>query len=205
MIDIFWRAGQWVTECLENVKRNTFSSTVADKLVFLIQSDEITICFLQNVLFIRCFKFICTARVIDCKHQPQWRLKQIIWHIMWNCYMRKRFNQNCSVVPEKFQPSCQPFNGKLGKPRKPRFPLERNTIGLGFSHPHWPPMMDSIYFTYPYQPMGKIKNEQLHVSHTLAARQSVTSLLCSNNVTMLYLGLIRIFLRSFSCFFCIYS
>ena len=29
-----------------------------------------------------------------------------------------------------------------------RFPLERWTLGLGFSCPHWTPMMDSIYPTW---------------------------------------------------------
>ena len=36
--------------------------------------------------------------------------------------------------------------------------------------------MDSIYLTYPYQLVGKTKNEQPHVDRKLAARQSVTSL-----------------------------
>ena len=31
-----------------------------------------------------------------------------------------------------------------GKLSKPRFPLERWTLGLGFSWPHWTPMVDSI-------------------------------------------------------------
>ena len=35
----------------------------------------------------------------------------------------------CSVVLEKSQPSCRPFSGKLSKPR---FPLERCALGLGF-------------------------------------------------------------------------
>ena len=42
-------------------------------VAFLINPiDEITIySLLKNALFIRCFKLICTARVIDCKHRPQ--------------------------------------------------------------------------------------------------------------------------------------
>ena len=43
---------------------------------------------------------------------------------------------------------------KLGKPR---FPLERWALGLGFFCPHWTHLMDSIYLTYLYQPVGKIK------------------------------------------------
>ena len=34
----------------------------------------------------------------------------------------------------------------------------------------------SLYLTHPYKPDGKIKNEQLHVGRTLAARRTVTSL-----------------------------
>ena len=62
---------------LGDVKKGTpfpqhnYYSTVADKLVLLNPLDEITICLLFNELFIRCFKLICTARVIDCKHRPQ--------------------------------------------------------------------------------------------------------------------------------------
>ena len=41
----------------------------------------------------------------------------------------------------KSQPSDPPFQWKLGKPR---FPLGRWALGLGFSCPHWTPMMDSI-------------------------------------------------------------
>ena len=44
---------------------------MADKLVLVNQFDEITTCSLFNALFIRCFKLICTARVIDGKHRPQ--------------------------------------------------------------------------------------------------------------------------------------
>ena len=69
--------------------------------------------------------------------------------------MRKRIDHWCSVVPEKSQPSGPPFTGKFGKPR---FPLERWALKLGFFCPHWTPMMDSIYPAYLYQPMGKIKN-----------------------------------------------
>ena len=42
---------------------------------------------------------------------------------------QKRIDHWCSVVPEKAQPSGPPFSGKLGKPR---FPLERWALGLGF-------------------------------------------------------------------------
>ena len=42
------------------------NSTVANKIVLLNPFDEITICSLFNELFIRCFKLICTAHVIDC-------------------------------------------------------------------------------------------------------------------------------------------
>ena len=42
-----------------------------------IHFDGITIFSLLNALFIRCFKLICTARVIDCKHRPQWCHQQI--------------------------------------------------------------------------------------------------------------------------------
>ena len=59
-------------------------------------------------------------------------------------YMRKRIDHWCSVVPEKSQPSGPPFSGKLGKPR---FPMERWALGLGFFCPHRTPMMDSIYLT----------------------------------------------------------
>ena len=51
---------------------------MADKLVLVIHFDEITICSLFNALFIRCFKLIYTARVIDCKHRSQWRHQQIL-------------------------------------------------------------------------------------------------------------------------------
>ena len=60
----------------------------------------------------------------------------------------------CSVDPEKSQPLGPPFSGKLGKPR---FPLERWALGLGFFCPHWTPMIDSIYLINPLQPVGKIK------------------------------------------------
>ena len=86
-------------------------------------------------------------------------------------YMRKRIDHWCSVVPEKSQPSGPPFSGKLGKPR---FPLERWALGLGFFCPHWTPMMDSIYLTYLYQPVRKIKRN----SCTWATHRSVTSLNC---------------------------
>ena len=55
-------------------KRGTFFSkklltqvTVADKLVLVKPS----LCSLFIELFFRCFKLICTARVIDCKHRSQ--------------------------------------------------------------------------------------------------------------------------------------
>ena len=32
-----------------------------------------------NVLSIRGFKLVCTALVIDGKHQPQWRHQQIVY------------------------------------------------------------------------------------------------------------------------------
>ena len=74
---------------------------------------------------------------------------------VWLWYMRKRINHWCSVVPEKSQPSGPPFSGKLGKPR---FPLERWALGLGFFCPHWTPMMDPIYLTYPVPTSRKDKN-----------------------------------------------
>ena len=46
--------------------------------------------------------------------------------------MRKRIDHCCSVVPEKYHPSCPPFSGKLGKPR---FPMERWALGWDFSVP----------------------------------------------------------------------
>ena len=55
-----------------------------------------TICSLFNALFICCFKLICTARVIDCKHRPQWRHQQILYctipngRKIYNWYMRKK-------------------------------------------------------------------------------------------------------------------
>ena len=82
----------------------------------------------------------------------------------WNKYPFSPVPQNhweglinhwCSVVPEKSQPSGPTFNGKLGKPR---FPLERWALGLGFVCPNRTPMMDFIYLTFPYQPQGKIEN-----------------------------------------------
>ena len=42
---------------------------------------------------------------------------------------------------ENPNPRVHRSSGKLGKPR---FPLEWWTLGLGFSCPHWTPMMDSI-------------------------------------------------------------
>ena len=39
-------------------------------------------------------------------------------------------------------------------------------LGLIFFCPHWTPMMDFIYLTYSYQPVGKIKNDQPHAGHT---------------------------------------
>ena len=69
------------TGSLDDVKTHhihTFFSTklltrvnVADKLVLVNHFDEITICSLQNALFVRFFKLICTSRVIDCKHRSQ--------------------------------------------------------------------------------------------------------------------------------------
>ena len=47
-------------------------------LFLLVHFDEITMCSLFNALFIRCFKLIYTARVIDCLHRPQWRHQQIL-------------------------------------------------------------------------------------------------------------------------------
>ena len=46
------------------------------------------------------------------------------------------------------------IGGKLGKPR---FPLERWTLGLRFSCFHWTPMMDSIYPTIAESLMGDAK------------------------------------------------
>ena len=36
----------------------------------------------------------------------------------------------------------------VGNSAKPRFPLERWTLGLGFPCPHWTPVMDSLFLTY---------------------------------------------------------
>ena len=62
------------------------------------------------MLFIRCFKLICTARVID--------LSDVTYIIQYctlrSWYMRKRINHWYSVVPEKSQPSGPPFSRKLG-------------------------------------------------------------------------------------------
>ena len=51
---------------------------MADELVLVILFDEITICSLFDALFIRCFKLIYTAHVIDCKHRSQWRHQQML-------------------------------------------------------------------------------------------------------------------------------
>ena len=51
---------------------------MADKLVLVNPFWWNTICSLLNALFIRCFKLIYTARVIDCKHRSQWRHQQIL-------------------------------------------------------------------------------------------------------------------------------
>ena len=87
--------GHLVTEStekrsLDDVKTHhthTFSSTklltrvsVADKLVLVnpFWWNNHFICSLFNALFSLCFKLICTARVIDCKHRSQWRHQQIL-------------------------------------------------------------------------------------------------------------------------------
>ena len=64
---------------------HTFSSTklltrvtVADKLVLVNPFWWNNLLFKFNALFIRCFKLICIARVIDCLHRPQWRHQQIL-------------------------------------------------------------------------------------------------------------------------------
>ena len=94
------------------------------------------------------------------------RYYAVLYCTVRSWYMRKRIDHWCSVIPEKTQPLGPPFSGKLGKPR---FPLEWWAPGLGFFWNHWPPMMDSIYLTYPYQPMGTIRNKQSHVGCTLVA------------------------------------
>ena len=71
--------------------------------------------------------------------------------------MTKRIDHWFSKVPEKSQPSGPLFSGKLDKPR---FPLERWALWLGFFCPHWTPVMNSIYLAYTYQPVGKIKTDQ---------------------------------------------
>ena len=80
---------------------------------------------------------------------------------------------------------------------KPRFPLERWALGLGFFCPHWTPMMDSIYLTYPYQTLGKIKNEQQHAGRTSIC-DIIVVLILRHHVAS---GLIQNFLEVFFMFF----
>ena len=69
-------------------------------------------------------------------------------------YEQKNRSLVFSGSRKKPNPWVHRSSGKLGKPR---FPLERWAFGLGFFCPHWTPMMDSIYLTYLYQPVGTIK------------------------------------------------
>ena len=90
--------------------------------------------------------------------------------------MKKRIDHWCSVVPEKSQPSGPPFSGKLGKPR---FPLEWWALGWDFSVPTEHQWWILFISHTPYQPVGKIKIEQLHVEI------QVTSSECCHYVSVL--------------------
>ena len=59
--------------------------------------------------------------------------------------MRKRINHWCSVVQWFQKASFELTHWNCGP------------SGWDFFCPRWTPMMDSIYLTYPYQPVGKIK------------------------------------------------
>ena len=83
----------------------------------------------RNILVQTCFDFseiFCFAFLASMFKQWEGGIRKTIW--WW--YVRKRIDHCCSVS-----------TGKIGKPR---FPLERRTLGLGFSCPQWTPMIDSI-------------------------------------------------------------
>ena len=83
----------------------------------------------------------------DCKHQPQWRHQQTLLNVELVYMVYDKNNRSLLFSGSRKIPI-------LGKSR---LPLEWWALGLGFSCPHWTPMMDSIYLTYPYQSVEKIK------------------------------------------------
>ena len=58
--------------------------------------------------------------------------------------MRNRIDHWCTVEPGNPNPGP---TVPVGNSAKPRFPLERWTLGLGFPCPHLTPVMDSLYLT----------------------------------------------------------
>ena len=112
-----------------------------------------SICSMFNALLIRCFKLVCTARVTDCKHELS-DVTNIYYTVPYRMVARIGICEKEPIIgvqwgQKKSQPSGPPFSGKLGKPR---FPLERWALGLGFFCPHCTPMMDSIYLTHAILP-----------------------------------------------------
>ena len=141
-----------------------------------------------NVLFIRCFKLICIAWVIDCKHQPQWRHQQILYSTSLNVEMVYEKNDSSLLFSHSRKSptlgSTIQWETRLG----PR---------VGISCPHWTPMMDSIYLTYQFQPVGKTKNEQSHAGNTLFPDVIVVLKMTSPCRILAYSG----FLEAFFMFF----
>ena len=176
---------------------------MADKLVLVNPFWWNNHLFIVYALFICCFKLICTACVIDCKHRPQWHHQQIlhstvpygrgIWEkesiigVQWfqknpnPLVHRSVGNSACLVSYWNGGPSGWDFSvptehqwwilfishtryQPMGMIKidsffgMPRFLLEWWALGLGFFCPHWTPMMDSIYLTYPIPTHGNDKN-----------------------------------------------
>ena len=148
-------------------KNNIFSSTklltrvtVADKLVLVNPFWWNSHLFIVNLLFIRSFKLICTARVnLELSDVTKWYYSTVpygrgIWEkesiigVQWFSGSRKNPNTRVHSSVEN--------SASL-------VPLKRLTLRLGFFCPHWTPMMDSICPTS--LPMWKKRN-QYEISHT---------------------------------------
>ena len=151
--------GKWVTEStgtgspddVKNTRTHIFSQqNYLLELLWLISSflkfhfDEVSICSLFNALFIRCFKLICTARVIDCKHRPQWRHQQILHSTV--PYGRGIWEKESIIGVQWFQKNPNPrVQRSVGNTASLVSHWNDGPSGWDFFCPHWTPMMDSIY------------------------------------------------------------
>ena len=111
---------------------------------------------------------ICTARVIDCLHRPQWRHQQILYST--EPYSRGIWEKESIIGVHWFPKNPSPLvHRSVGNSASLVSHWNGGPSGWDFSVPTEHQWWILFISHTPYHPMGKTKIEQLHVKRQVTS------------------------------------